>query len=252
MSFENCAHENHILSEGYRVCVECGMTFENVSFDKDWKYYNQSFKDPARCHKAKSTQRNMYNDVKGMQFPDSIVESANEKYQEIISDGSIFRGERRKAIVVACLFFAHIEHGNPIPVKDLASQFKLRMKKVSEGLTIYTGKFPDLRNQYIEPKHLIKRIMIEVGINNRSHYLQIQKLCEKLENTSELMNSSNPQSIASAIVYLYLCMKPSFQKELGLTKSKYAKMVKLSDATVEKLVKDAASTLRVKDRKSVV
>ena len=72
------------------------------------------------------------------------------------------------------------------------------------------------------------------------NYPSIFKIAKGLEGVDTCLNRSSPQSVASAIVYFYLCLFPKLKTELGLTKTKFAKDVKLSDITISKLVKKIA------------
>lgn len=80
--------------------------------------------------------------------------------------------------------------------------------------------------------------MIRTNINF-SHLRKINELCNYLDNRSPLLNRSNPQSVAAAIIYLYLCLEPEYKERLGLTKIKFANIVKLSDITITKLGKES-------------
>jgi hypothetical protein len=45
------------------------------------------------------------------------------------------------------------------------------------------------------------------------------------------------------VLYLYICITPGLKTGLGITKTKFAKDVKLSDITITKLVKKAAEII---------
>ena len=110
---------------------------------------------------------------------------------------------------------------------------------MSSGLRKYYEKFPEDRTKHIQPEDLIRRILVltNIPLNN---YRKIVHIAKYLENSSRLLNHSSPQSVASAIVYLYLCMNPELKESLSLSKTKFAELAKLSDITVTKLVKEAS------------
>jgi hypothetical protein len=74
---------------------------------------------------------------------------------------------------------------------------------------------------------------------DKKHYKNIIKISRSIENSSRLLKRSSPQSVASAIIYFYLCLNPEYKAELGLTKNKFAELALLSDITVSKLVREA-------------
>lgn len=238
-----CTHVDRTVINGAEICTNCGVvTDASVSLDdKDSRYYgisdNRNSKDPSRCHKRKSIQRSIHKDVEGMQFPESIIEEASRRYQEIIGN-DIYRGSKRKSIIVACIYFTYLDQHEFKTVKDLIAKFKLTRKNVKEGFSKYCEKFEAAATKYVEPKDLIYHIMLNVGINF-THLRKIRRLCEYLDNRSALLNRSNPQSVAAAIVYLYLCLEPEYKAKLGMTKMKFANLVNLSDITITKLGKEA-------------
>ncbi len=248
---ESCKHTEIIFINGTEVCSECGivMNSNGVSDDKDWKYYgtsdNHYSKDPSRCHKRKSDQRTIYKDVEGMDFPDSIVRSANKRYQVIIKN-NIYRGAKRKAIIVACIYYAYMDQGEHRTSDEISQKFNIKKKSVKEGFAKYCESFPEASIKYIDAKNLIRQIMIRSDINF-SHLRKINILCDFLDNRSSLLNRSNPQSVAAAIVYLYLCLEPNYKERLGMTKIRFANIVNLSDITITKLGKESQRIIQNDD-----
>ena len=239
---EVCNHEHIKNIEGSDVCTECGMCIEILSRDKEWHFYGSSdtknSSEPARCHKRRKDQRNIFKILENLNIPEAISANANEKYK-VISKDDIYRGDRRRSIIAACLFHAYIEHGEPRTSAKIGKMFKLTEKKVNEGVNTYYKFFPNARVKYLTANDLIKGIMIDVGIN-MSHFWKINKLCKFLEDKSSTLNRSSPQSLASAIVYLHLCLMPEYKESLGINKIKFSKLVGLSDITISKLARDAA------------
>ncbi len=244
-SEENCKHSEITQISEKNVCIECGFVMkEDLSYDKDWKY---SSKDASQYHKRKPEQRSLFKDVEGMDFPESIVQNANKKYQNIIKN-NIYRGSKRKAIIVACIYYAYIEQGEHRTSEEISKKFNIKKKSIKEGFTRYCDCFPDASIFYINAKNLIRQIMVRTDINF-IHLRKINKLCDFLENKSALLNRSNPQSVAAAIVYLYLCLEPEYKNKLGMTKIKFAKIVDLSDITITKLGKESQRIIQNEELK---
>ena len=74
-----------------------------------------------------------------------------------------------------------------------------------------------------------------------SHYNRILKLTQLLENSSKLIQRSNPQSSAAAITFFYLRLNPDFMKQIGITKTNFAMKAKLSEITINNIVKEIIS-----------
>jgi len=238
-----CEHKETEMVNNIEMCTECGVIMkENSSYEKYFSSGDKYSKDPTRCHKRKSDQKRTINkDVEGMDFPESIVKSANKKYQLIIGN-DIYRGAKRKAIIIACLYFAYLSQGESRTVDEISHNFGVKKKNVKGGFTKYYEKFPDAKNEYITSKHLIRRVMILANINF-THLKKINRLCDYLDNSSALLNRSNPQSVAASIVYLYLCLEPDYKARLCLSKLNFSKIVGLSDITITKLGKEAQTII---------
>ena len=241
LNLKPCLHKETIILNGTEVCSECGVVFKNTnSYEKDARYYggteNHDFRDIARCHKRKSEKRTIYKDVEGMDFPDIIIQTANSDYQEILKD-NIYRGANRKAIIVVCIFFSYINHGECRTTDEIRQKFGIKKKNMKEGFEKYCIRFPKSAKSYIDPKNLIRQIMIRANISFE-HLRKVNKLCDFLENTSPILNRATPQSVAAAIVYFYICLDPEYKEKLQMTKMKFSNIVGLSDITITKLGKE--------------
>jgi transcription initiation factor TFIIIB Brf1 subunit/transcription initiation factor TFIIB len=175
-------------------------------------------------------------------IPDAIRKRVESKYMKIVGNETV-RGKGRKAIVAACLFYVYPEFGEYRTSDYIRGLFELDKKNMSAGLSRYYEVFPEARNLEIRPVDLIRWILTLTGIKI-SHYRKIVKIAQYLEGSSQLLERSSPQSVASAIVYFYLCLHPKYKHELGLTKNRFADKTMLSDITVGKLVKEAAAVGR--------
>ena len=247
---ETCEHIETEEIDGMNVCICCGEEFNEISYEKDWRFYGtsdtKSKKDPSRCHKRKDTSKNIYPYVEGKNFSHSIIANANEKYSQIKDD--THRGKNNKAIITACIYAAYIDEKEPKPAVDIGKIFGLNKKNVSKGIETFYLYYPSYRTQYIEPSDLIRRILIKTNID-MCHYPRVKKLCKYIENSSSAINRSTPQSIACAVVFLYLCMMTELKEELGLTKSKFTSLVNMSDITISKICKHAIEVLNTKEIK---
>jgi len=239
-----CLHENKYEDDsGLYVCTDCKAEFDVMNFEQEWKYYSDcggSIKDPSRCHKVKSTGKSIEKVFQELQWdvPHAIVVHVEAKYNKIIGNETI-RGKRRKAIIAACLLFAYREFSEHRTSDFVKNIFGLTKKQMSAGLTSYYDAFPEARTMTERPENLLKWILTLTGID-QAHYRKIVHICRFMENSSVLLKRSSPQSVASAVVYFYLCLNPDYKEVLGLTKNKFAEKVLLSDITVTKLVKEAS------------
>nr|QBK86649.1 MAG: transcription initiation factor IIB [Marseillevirus LCMAC102] len=241
-----CDHENTFEDgNGLFICKKCHTEFENFDFTPEWSFYRDkdfSFsKDPARCHRTYFPGRGLEKvfEEHKINIPEAIRTQVEMKYDKIVGPKTV-RGKGRKAIIAACLFHAYQEFGQFRTSDYVRNLFKLSKKNMSNGLSEYYKIYPLARTQHTRPEDLLRWILILTNIN-QSHYRKIVQISRYLENSSSLLKRSSPQSVASAIVYFYLCLNPTYKNQLGLTKNKFAEQALLSDITVTKLVKEAAN-----------
>jgi len=254
---ETCTHDRFIDSDGINICELCGCEIEKLDFQAEWRFYgasdNKTTKDPSRCHRSRETTKGgidkVFQDSRLGYLNQATRKKAEMKYKEIVGDETV-RGKRRKSIVAACLLYTFRDEGDVRTSDEVRKMFcglngsgaGLTKQEMSEGLRRYHSVFKEDRTQHIKPADLIRRTMHLTKINI-SYYKYILRIAKCLEGVDSTLNRSSPQSVASAIVYFYLCLNPKLKNELGMTKTKFAKDVKLSDITISKLVKKTAEII---------
>lgn len=240
---EVCLHESMYEDDcGMKICSKCRMEFEDITFEQEWKYYpDTSFdgKDPSRCHKTRQKDKTLADIFLDIRWEQTIAIRANveRKYNAIVK-GATIRGKRRKAIVAVCMFYVMYDFDECRPSDFFRDKFGLTKKDMSDGFTEYHETFPDSRTVNIKPMNLLRWIMSLVEIPHDQHYDAIKTIAEFTADATTLLKRSSPQSVASAVVYFYVCLNPHLKLQLKLSKNKFADKVKLSDITVSKLVKE--------------
>lgn len=248
---KSCEHSYVSMNNdnGSYVCNLCGKIETFLNFDAEWRYYgnsdNKSSQDPSRCHFTKSTTKGSIDDVfinaKLDHLQLSIKKKITQKYEKIVGNNTV-RGKGRKAIVAACLVYVLRESGDIRDCEAIRKLFDISKKEMSKGLSRYYIAFPESRTKSPKPIDLLIEIMNKTKVE-MSHYPKIYYIAQCLENADTIFNRSNPRSVASAIVYLYLCLNPKYKRSIGMNKSKFASTTELSDITITKLIKKAAEVL---------
>ena len=240
----SCGHENVICEKGVSVCVDCGEEiYHKITNEKEWRYYGHSeiknASDPNRSQIRKIEERSIFKDVENLGFSESIISKANQIYTQV-TQGKIFRGNSRKAIVFACVFHAFKMSGKPQSHERLIQIFNLNRKTGLRGLkyvNLYAPKDSKLRTTYITPINLVGEIMEKFSAT-KDQKDEVISLYEKIKNKSSRLNRSRPQSVASGLVFYWICMK---RKDISL--KDFAKKVILSELTVNKIAKEIAEVL---------
>lgn len=246
----NCLHECIRKDESGTVCTQCGQVLETLDFTQEWRYYgaadSRSARDPSRCSRGrgniKGARVKKVFDTHNIVVSTAMLSIVEDKYIKILEfhGSKVLRGQGRKAIVANCLFHAYQENGEYRTAIYIRNMFGLKQKNMSHGATKYYGAFPEDCVSHITPEKLLPWIMKLVGVDT-SHYRRIVAITRYITAASKLVERSNPQSVAAAVIFFYLCLHPAYKAELGLTKSAFSKKANLSDITVTKLVREIAS-----------
>ena len=244
----SCSHENIISEKGVSVCVDCGEEiYQSITHEKEWRYYGQNdmkhSSDPNRVQMRKTEERSIFKDVENLGFSESIIVKANKIYAQV-TEGKIFRGNHRKAIVFACVFHAYKMSGKPQSHERLIQIFNLSRKTGLRGLkyvNLYAPKDSKIRTTYITPINLVEEI-IEKFSATKEQKQEVVELYEKIKNKSSRLNRSRPQSVASGLVFYWISMKG---KEINI--KDFAKKVILSELTISRISKEIQDVLQTPD-----
>jgi transcription initiation factor TFIIIB Brf1 subunit/transcription initiation factor TFIIB len=229
-----CTHSRYV-TEKDDICVDCGQILDSSSL----KNTQRLISDQNRLQIRRDVEKTIYNDVTGMGFSDKIVNTANDIYMAV-TEGSIKRGASRKGFVFACIFYAYKLHGVPCSYDLLVNTFRLKRRICSRGirfLNLYSPKNLDIKSTNITPLNLIDGIMSNFGANAEQKK-EVVELYDRISNRSSKLNRSRPQSVASSLVYYWMC-----KNNIGVSIKEFIKRISLSELTINKLTKEITSVL---------
>lgn len=238
-----CKDISDIVNEGgLSICGNCGQELNHIfRHDKEWRYYgnseNKRSSDPNRVHARKVEEKNISKDVAHMNFSDSIIASANDIYSEC-TNGQIYRGGSRKALIFACVFHAYKLAGNHQTPDNLIQVFGLTRKSGLKGMKIVNtniSKKSDIHNSRITINHIINDIMSKFLCSDEQK-MEVDNIYEQIKNKSSNLNRSRPQSVAASVIYYWI-----IKTKAEITISEFAKITKLSEMTIQKNVKEIVS-----------
>ena len=231
----DCPHESMILSdEGHEVCMDCGLERQIIDdHSPEWRFYKENdskqSSDPSRCFIRKYEEKSIYRDIENYNLPKDVVEIANTNYG-IITDDSILRGNSRKGLIVACIFYAFEDIGQRKSQDEIKQYFNINKKILSNGMKMFNLKIK--RNPtYTTPLDFIPKIMAKFSLSEK-HTQFVIKLFNKICSRSTFINRSNPDSIAAGLSYFVL---KHINFPVSLTD--FSKRVGLSDITIHKISK---------------
>ena len=241
---EYCVHFNKTTDKGAEICIDCGIQLKReITHEKEWRYYGQSDSrhnsDPNRVLQRKCEDRTIYKDVENMGFSERIVNDANKIYADVTS-GKIYRGNSRKSIVFASIFHSYKISGKPQTHENLIKIFGLSRKTGLKGLkhiNLYASKDSELRTTYITPVNLVEDIMDHFSATPKQK-TEVIELYNLVRNKSSKLNRSRPQSVASSIVFYWIC---ATGKDISI--KDFIKKVSLSELTINKIAKEISIIL---------
>jgi transcription initiation factor TFIIIB Brf1 subunit/transcription initiation factor TFIIB len=241
---KKCLHTETVKENDIISCVNCGEVIKKVIVnEREWRYYgSQDSKracDPSRVQIRKIEARSIHKDVENLGFSDNIVNVADKLYNQV-TNGNIYRGNSRKAIVFACIFHAYKLQGNHQVPEDLIKLFGLDRKNGLRGLKIVNVNAPKdspIHSTSITPIHIIRQIMLKFEANEEM-IQEVNDLYKKINNRSSKLNRSRPQSVAAALTFYWICIK-----NRQITIKDFSKKVDLSELTITKNAKEIANIL---------
>lgn len=239
-----CEHFNTTIDCGIISCIDCSEELKKrMLHEKEWRYYGQSdtrsYTDPNRVQVRKSEERNIYKDVENLGFSEKIISQANQIYVQV-TNGQIYRGKSRKAIVFACIFYAYKLSGKPQAHEKLINIFQLNRKTGLKGLkhvNLNAPKDSKIHTTYITPVNLIEDIMDKFSASN-DQKLKVSDLYKKIKNRSSKLNRARPQSVAAGLTFYWIC-----SNDIEISLKDFTKKVNLSELTISKIAKEVASVL---------
>ncbi len=230
-----CAHENMLFTEdGNEVCADCGLEqAHKLDNSPEWRFYKendtkQSF-DPSRCFLRKYEEKSIYRDVEPYNIPSDIIELANTSYSQVTEE-SILRGNSRKGLIVACIYYAFEDMGQRKSQDEIKTMFSINKKILSNGMKMFNLKIKRTPI-YTSPLDFIPKIMTKFSLSEK-HIQFVIKLFTKICSRSTFINRSNPDSIAAGLSYFVL-------KHINypVSLNDFSKRVGLSDITIHKISK---------------
>jgi hypothetical protein len=119
---EECKRENTENSEGVTVCVACGLELSlRIDNSRSGGTTTRTTRNTpptrARCCLRKYEEKSIYRDLEGFPIPQAVVSLANESYA-LVTEECILRGNSRKGLIFACIYYAYEDFGEKEPGGD--------------------------------------------------------------------------------------------------------------------------------------
>jgi len=240
---DECLHSDVINEGGVHICTECGEEIiRSITHDKEWRFYggaDSRKSDPTRVHARKLEEKNISKDVSAMDFSDSVVTIANDLYMQC-TNGQIYRGGSRRAVIFACVFHAYKILGNHQTPDNLIRTFGITRKAGLKGLKILNVNIPKdskIHETKISPEHILNEIMDKFLSNNDQKY-EVYEIHKRIQNRSSKLNRARPQSVAASVIYYWI-----LKNKIEISLKDFAITTNLSEITINKNTKEVERVL---------
>ena len=235
---DSCPHENIIDESGFCICTDCGEQIIDGLDNREWKNRDTRKYNPDinRIQIRKLNDNGIYHDVENMNFPDEIVAKANEIYEQSTKK-EIYRGNKRRARIYACIYYAYMMKNIPISPDSLMKEFKINEKSASEGfkqLKLNSNNDFSLSSPCISPSTIINETMDRLSATNKQKD-EVQELYKQIQNKSSELNRARPQSVACGLVFYWII---HIRKNNNITLEDFAKSVALSKLTISRVTNE--------------
>ena len=169
-------------------------------------------------------------------LPQIIINEAKSLYK-IISDTKISRGNNRKGIIAACIYFACKTCNVSRSSKEIADMFNIKISILTKGcknfqdiLNMSENKNRINKADSIIPTDFIDRFCNRLSLLDKD-ILNIKKIAKKIHSLN-LISDIRPDSFASGCILLYC-----YNKNLNINKKQIANISKISEVTINKCFK---------------
>lgn len=223
-----CNHTGKERFRGISICIDCGEEFpDDFDTEKECKFLKASESNGRQVRRV--YDKSIYKDIESFDIPHDIQLKANEYYTKV-SDGKIFRGQSRKAVIFSCVFVAYKKTEQPQSIERLQQLFKINKKTVSRGIKLVGMSMQDKNSKlFLNVEDIIPEIL-KCFDSSIVVLQEILALYAQIKNRSSTLNRSRPRSTAAALIYYYMKTK-----NITFSDKLFCFNVKLSKLTILKL-----------------
>jgi len=166
-------------------------------------------------------------------IPTIIIKEANSLYT-IVSESKISRGNNRKGLIAACLYYSCKNCNAPRSSKEIAKIFDIKPVLVTKGVKILQDCLQKNNNIdrikqaiSINQSDFIERFCYYLGIDE----IHVQNIMDISNKTlkSDVIAENTPPSIATGCIYLYCKLN-----NIDISKKKISEVCNTSEVTINK------------------
>jgi transcription initiation factor TFIIB len=202
----------------------------------------------SMTYKERSTYKvfsNISDIAKKNNLSQKIVTEAKSLYK-IISDTQISRGNNRKGIIAACLYYACKNCNVSRSSKEIGTMFKITTSVMTKGTKTFQeiihmsnskNRIKDANS--INPEDFIDRFCNKLNLGELD--IKQVKDISKIITSTQLISEVRPDSIAAGCILFYC----NFKKN-KINKKEISNISQISEVTINKCSKKIEETIEIK------
>jgi len=166
-----------------------------------------------------------------------VIEIEAKSLYKIISETKISRGNNRKGIIAACVYFACKTCGASRSQKEIAQMFLIRIPVITKGCKL----FQEIIHMSVHKKRVIDAVSVKSTdfidrfcnkLNIEEHHIEKIKKIEININRYNIISEVRPDSISAGCILLYCKLN-----NIDVDKKDISKVCKISEVTINKCFK---------------
>ena len=237
----HCDHSHTVIENEIVLCTICGEEVKkSILHNAEWNsQMDKQNKSCVRVIARKIDDKNLDHDTDKMGFS-AVVKSKAHDYYKIVSNGQIFRGSTRKAIVFACIYYAFQSLKIHMALEELLILFEISKKNAMKGLKlVYCNvKIESVPNVRDTDDDLILDVL-KLFETTKEQKIEICDLYQLVKNKSSNLNKARIHSVIVSVIYYWVS-----NKKIDLSMIEFASITKISHLTISKNLKEIHNVLK--------
>ena len=239
----HCDHTSRAEENDVLTCQNCGEELKKKNLHhREQITYNPN---KTRIQERKAVDCSIKTEMETLGLSKIIAEKALSLYSQVTGN-KILKGNHRRSVICACVFYAYRLTGNDQPFNDITELVHIKKTDGCKGIKFFkmnTFHLPEIQALSIteSPEVLIKSLVEKIGVDTANNIVEeITRLYYKIYNRSSLINNSRTHSVISGLIYFWICLR-----KIDMKVANFASIVELTPLTIIKITKEISSILKV-------
>ena len=237
-----CDHASRVEENNVSTCINCGEELnKRFLHHQEWRIYDSN---KTTIQPRRAVDCSIKKEMETLGLSKIIVEKALSLYSQVTGN-KILKGNHRRSVICACVFYAYKLTGNDQPYNDIIKLVHIKKTDGSKGIKFFkmnSFHLPEVQTLTIKelPEVLIKSLVEKICVDVTNNIVEeITRLYHKVYNRSSLLNNCRTHSFISGLVFFWICLR-----KIDMKVGNFASVAELSPWTIIKITKEISSILK--------